>query len=189
MPLFYSPHAGYQLLVKPQYDRRHPTTGDIIETDQAIWVQFGKFGEVQTFMNPETGETHTGAQILGHYYDTDAEAVEKGWDQETHDLVVRRLRDAVRREPYRLQEIARDPVKAAPPWPTYDDCAAAEAVSLAKTLGLEAETVAYERENKNRPTVIDGLTAKPEAAASEDDEPAGSAVPVKEPAGSRTISV
>jgi hypothetical protein len=198
MPLFYSPHAGYRLLIKPQYDKRHPTTGDIIDTEQALWVDFGKYGEVQTFMNPETGESHTGAQVIGHYYDTDAEAIDRGWDQDTHDHVVRRLRDAMRREPYRVQEIARELPKAGVPWPTFDQADAKQIVELAPALGLVAATLAYERENRNRPTVIDALEALlagPDTPPGE-DEPEVPDVAVKaaealltgQP-GSRTITV
>lgn len=196
MPLFYSPHAGYRLLIKDQYEERHPRTGDVIHTDPMIWAEFGKYGDVQTFFNPETGETQQGAQIIGHYYDTDAEAAQNGWDQDTHDLVVRRLRDAQRREPYRVQEQHVEKPKAALPWPTYDGCDAAQVLDLAPTLGVVDAVLAYEAENRGRPAILDGLskaTEAPEEPDEDEDEglpPAAVKAPQKPAeAGSRTISV
>jgi hypothetical protein len=48
-------------------------------------------------------------------------------------------------------------VKAAKPWPSYDDAHHNKVAALASELGLVAEALAYEQENKQRPTVIEQL--------------------------------
>lgn len=159
MPLFYSPHAAFRVLISPQRDRRHPTTGDIVETDHALWAEFGQLGDEYNFINPETGETQRSAHIIGHYYDTDAMAAQHGWDKDTHDLVVRRLKDAARRTPDMIREEIRDIPKAAIPWPTYDAATVEQILELAPVLGVVPQTIAYESENRARPAVLDGLGA------------------------------
>lgn len=49
--------------------------------------------------------------------------------------------------------------KAPKPWPSYDSTHHNKTASLAAELGLVAEALAYERENKNRTSVIEQLEA------------------------------
>lgn len=60
---------------------------------------------------------------------------------------------------YGVEYIVVEAVKAAKPWPSYDDTHHNKVVSLAAELGLVAEALAYEQENKQRPTVIEQLEA------------------------------
>jgi len=60
---------------------------------------------------------------------------------------------------YGIEFIQVEEVKAAKPWPSYDDAHHNKIASLASELGLVAEALAYEQENKQRPTVIEQLEA------------------------------
>jgi hypothetical protein len=60
---------------------------------------------------------------------------------------------------YGIEFITVEEVKAVKPWPSYDDAHHNKIASLASELGLVAEALAYEQENKQRPTVIEQLEA------------------------------
>lgn len=60
---------------------------------------------------------------------------------------------------YGSEFIKIEEVKAAKPWPAYDDTHHNEVASLAAKLGLVAEALAYEQENKQRASVIEKLEA------------------------------
>lgn len=61
---------------------------------------------------------------------------------------------------YTVEYIAVEEVKAAKPWPSYDDTHHSKVVALASELGLTAEALAYEKEReKPRPSVIEQLEA------------------------------
>jgi hypothetical protein len=58
-----------------------------------------------------------------------------------------------------IEYIVVEEVKAAKPWPSYDDMHHNKVASLATELGLVAEALAYEQENKNRASVVEQLEA------------------------------
>lgn len=58
-------------------------------------------------------------------------------------------------------------VKAEKPWPSYDKTHHSKIVALATELGCVEQTLAYERENGNRPSIVEGLEAAVEAEAGE----------------------
>jgi hypothetical protein len=61
---------------------------------------------------------------------------------------------------YGIEFIMVEEVKAARPWPSYDDLHHNKVAPLASELGLVAEALAYEQEReKPRPTVIEQLEA------------------------------
>jgi hypothetical protein len=61
---------------------------------------------------------------------------------------------------YGIEFIQIQEVKAAKPWPSYDDTHHNKIAALASELGLVAETLAYEQEReKPRPSVIEQLEA------------------------------
>lgn len=170
--LFYSPNAALRVICSKQRQKFHPVTGDTIETYPGVTAEFGKLGPQYDYTDPLSGATQTGADITGHFFDTDLESIEKGWDADTKEMVERKLLGLCRTQPERIQYRERDAVKAALPWPTYDSLDAEQVLQLAPALGLVEEALAYERENLDRPTVIDGLTAEaPEELADDDAEP------------------
>lgn len=171
--LFHSPkNAAFRVICSIQRDKRHPVTGDVIETVPGVTAEFGKLGAQYDYTDPLTGATSTGADISGHYFDSDLEAVEKNWDADTKEMVERKLLGLCRTQPDRVVLIEREAAKAALPWPTYDSLDAAGVLQLAPALGLVEEALAYERENRDRPTIIDGLTAEDTVVDESDDEPA-----------------
>jgi len=58
---------------------------------------------------------------------------------------------------YGIEFIAVEEVKVTKPWPSYDDTHHNKIASLASELGLVAEALAYEQENKKRASVIEQL--------------------------------
>jgi hypothetical protein len=60
---------------------------------------------------------------------------------------------------YGIEYVVIEEVKAVKPWPSYDDTHHNKIASLAAELGLTAEALAYEQENKQRATVIEQLEA------------------------------
>lgn len=186
--LFYSPHANMQVICSKTRQVRHPVTGDVIETVPGIWANFGKLGPQFEYMDPLTGETAQGAEITGHYFDSDLEAAQNGWDQDTKEMVERAILKVVQREPARIQVIEREVARVPAPWPSYDEMEPEDVVEFASRLGLVAETIAYERENRSRPFVLDGLAASQDA-----ETELATAAPEAEPdpagARGRTITV
>lgn len=86
-------------------------------------------------------------------FDTEQAAREEGWDEGTHESVIRRL-DALQDQNY----FRSDKPKAAKPWPSYDDADPRKIATTVTELGLDPEQVAiYERENKARPEVLQAL--------------------------------
>lgn len=187
--LFESSNANLQVICSVTRYERHPVTGDVIKTVPGIWANFGKLGPTFEYSNPLTGETSTGAEISGHFFDTDLEAVQNGWDVDTKEMVERKLLGLCAREPSRLKLIEREAVRAVAPWPTYDEADADKAVALARQLGLTEAALAYERENRARPAVLDALAsadAEPELVAAAPTPPS----PARAPDPSlRTITV
>src|SRR5262249_1405265 len=101
------------------------------------------------------GLTQTGADIAGHYFDLDGQAAQKGWTDEEKELVANRLLRAGGQFPGELRLHTKAP--AVKPWPKYDEAHHNQVPVLAEQLGLVAEALAYERENKNRGSVVEKL--------------------------------
>lgn len=170
--LFYSPNPGLRVICSVQRQERHPVSGDVIKTVPGITAEFAKFGPAYEYTDPLTGETATGASILGHYFDTDLEAVQNNWDDDTKEMVERHILILCEREPTRCQMIAREVAKAVAPWATYDATPVDQIVALAQATGFVSEALAYERENLDRPLVTDGLQVAlaPDTSGESDDE-------------------
>jgi hypothetical protein len=166
--LFESKAVAHKHLVRNESYVRHPVTGDVLETIPAIWCDFGTLGQEYTWTNPETGEQMQGADIRGGSYDTEIEAQQNGWDSDIREMVERSLLKLCEREPQRMWVVERETPRAAKPWPTYDEMDADQIVSMAQALGLVAESVQYERENEERPFIIQTL----EGAEETPEEPA-----------------
>lgn len=193
--LFESKFAAFRVNVRKELLKRHPVTGDVIETVPAVAAEFGKLGPVYTFTNPETGETMQGAEITGHFYDTDVEAVQQGWTPESgiKEMVERRLLALCQTWPEAIWHVAREAKKAELPWPTYDELDVEDVVKVAAMTGRVAEALAYERENRQRPAAIEAFEdlLGPQEQASEDAVPVAveEASPVVGNPSLRTISV
>ena len=89
-------------------------------------------------------------------YDTDQEANLNGWDAETKAAVEQNLIDGQNEWYFLLEE-----KKAAKPWPSYDSQTPKQILETVEVIGADLESVIlYERENKNRSTLITELSTK-----------------------------
>ena len=89
-------------------------------------------------------------------YDTDVEQERNGWDDETREKVEKwMLAKANHGLDFALFAEARIPVGA--PWASYDATHHLQIPKVAVALGLVELTLAYERENKNRESIVEKL--------------------------------
>jgi hypothetical protein len=89
-------------------------------------------------------------------FDSEAAKLALGWTDDEETLVVDTLRDSgdFGRA---FTEILPEPIEA--PWPNYDQTAPEEIVKVAGLINADLElALAYEKENQNRPGVVDDLT-------------------------------
>lgn len=148
--VFQSVAAAYQLCVRselPIYDH-----GILIRKEKELTAEFGDMS-APPIHNDDTGEDYF--QIRGHFIDTLEQGKKKGWTDEERALVEKKL--LVYQNPADHWLHTKPPVGK--PWPKYDEAPAASVAALADQLGLIAEALLYEKENKNRKTVIEALRA------------------------------
>jgi hypothetical protein len=144
--------------------------GVVREEIPALWAEFGVHGGEFTYVDPLTDRTEVGSEFRGGYFNLDVQAADKGWSDTDKEIVARhmlRLANSGRGE-FTLYSAP----KAQAPWPTYDATHHNQIATLAATLGLVAESLVYEEQNKNRATVVEKLReelAKAQAEAPQDD--------------------
>lgn len=162
--VYRSTSQGLRVKVRSALQKRHPVTGDVIETIPAVYAEFGLFGPEVPIYNPLEGGMDTTAEIIGGFYDLDAVAdakIEAGeWDEDVKAMVRRRLDSLAQSQPGLLQRVDHVVPPASKPWPTYDDTPAKEIPSLAENLGLLGPALAYERENEDRAAVTSDLEGR-----------------------------
>lgn len=144
--------SAYQVLVRPRKDIWNHDGSVLMDTREPLTAEFAFHGGEFVFDNPLTGNTDVGADIRGHYFDSAQQAEEKGWTQEEHDMVVTALDRKCKSEPEYVWEVTL--AKAEKPWPTYDETHHNQIPTLATTLGLVFEAIAYEEQGKNRESVL-----------------------------------
>lgn len=149
--VFTSPAAGFQFIVQGAEPTFSPS-GVVIARQTELTAEFGVFGDEYTW---EAGnEQGISADIRGGYFDLDLQAEQKGWSDDDRALVARRLLMEESRNPdYFLYS---KPV-VAKPWPTYETTHHNTIPELAVQLGLTEQTLAYERDTKNRASVVEKL--------------------------------
>lgn len=97
-------------------------------------------------------------------YDTDVEAAINDWDVDTKSQVEQNLLEGQSEWYFLLEEI-----KADKPWPSYDAQTPKQILETVAVTGANIEAViAYERENKNRVTLVTELKS---LIATEEPEP------------------
>jgi hypothetical protein len=159
MALYKSAYAAFQVLVRPRIPHIHPVTGVQVGSTKELTAEFGTHGGEMTITDPLTGHLETHALIHGHYFDSVEAAERLGWSPEELETVDATLDELCAKQPYLIAKVEHEAVTASLPWPTYDDTPWREVARFAITLGLAAEALAYERENKNRPKVVEELEA------------------------------
>ena len=97
-------------------------------------------------------------------YDTDYEATHNDWDAETKAAVEQNLLEGQNEWYFMLEEKRADK-----PWPSYGEQTPKQILDTATVIGADIEgVIAYERENKNRATLIAELQQK---LAAQEPEP------------------
>lgn len=159
--------SAYQVLVRPRKDVWNHDGSVLLDTIQPLTAEFAYHGGEFTFHNPLTGSQDIGADIRGHFFDSAQQALEKGWTQEEHDMVVNALDRKCQTEPEYVWEVTLATVTA--PWPTYDKAHHNQIPVLAEQLGLVAEALAYEQQQQQRPSVVAKLTELLQAEVSDEE--------------------
>lgn len=152
--LFKSAYADYQVIVRSEAIIYHPSTGVEVNRIPELVANFGRhLGEYDA---PDfiTGGTHHGAQIVGHFFDSEAAQAEKGWTDEERESVERMILKISSEQPYLVAPVTQEVVHAPKPWPTYDEQTSVQIQQFAAATGLIPEALAYEKENKGRSTLI-----------------------------------
>lgn len=155
--LFRSRYAAYRVKIRSAQKHYHPATGVLIRDTPEMVAEFAQHNGEFKYQD-ENGMERTGADIRGHFYDLDADAFEKGWTDEEKDLARTVLLRVCDRFPGDMW--VHETPKVAAPWPTYDETHHNKIPVLAVELGLLDESLEYERQNKNRDSVVAALEEK-----------------------------
>lgn len=164
--VYRSKASAYQVLIRPER-RKWNDAGDVlIDTIPPLTAEFAKHGAEYTVVGPD-GEDYRAADIRGHYFDSASAAEENGWSQDEHDLVVNALDKICQQRPEEVWIHTVAP--AAKPWKTYDETHHKQIPGLAEQLGLVAEALVYEQQNKQRVEVVERLTELVNAVQAEEE--------------------
>lgn len=157
MPLYESCYTAMVVQVRDESPIYHQTTGVEISRTKRLVADFGVHGGEVTMTNPLSGELEKHALIRGRYFDTEEAQQRLGWTDDEHESVVAKLDQICRDEPYLLARVEHREAEAIKPWPTYDETHWKTIPVLAEQLGLVPVTLAYERANKDRESVVELL--------------------------------
>ena len=146
-----TPPMGWSTFMGLNWDYDEHTIQDTAD----LLVSSGMRDAGYTYVNID-GAEDVAADIRGHFFDLDAQAEQKGWSDEEKEIVARHMIRMCQRFPGGDFSLYSKP-KLPAPWPRYDETHHAKIADLAEQLGLVAEALAYEKENKKRSSVISDL--------------------------------
>jgi hypothetical protein len=158
--LYESAYTAMVVQVRDESPIYHQATGVEISRTKRLVADFGVHGGEVSTIDPLTGQPEKRAFIRGGFFDTEEAKIRLGWDDDEHASVVAKLDQICRDEPYLLAKVEHVALIADKPWPTYDETHWKSIPLLAEQLGLVEVTIAYERENGQRESVLSGLEAK-----------------------------
>ena len=146
--------------------------GTVIDTIRELAAEFGVYGSEYTYTDPVTERIETGSEFRGGYFNLDQQAEDKGWTDEEKEIVARHMLRLIEsgRAGHSFSLYSRP--KVAAPWPTYDSMHFSKVPGFAADLGLVAEALTYELQEKNRETVVAKLReelAKAQAPTDDSD--------------------
>lgn len=148
-------------------DIRNPDGSLQREALRMLVAEFGVYGSEYTYIDPLTETTETGSDFRGGFFDLDAQAAEKGWDEREREIVAHHMLKMVRSGNAKFTLYSAPKVSA--PWPTYDETPYGKIAELATPLGFVAEALSYEEQTKNRKTVVAELREALTADTVEDE--------------------
>jgi len=172
MALYKSAYADFQVLARGEAIFYHPVTGVEISRSKGLTAEFGEHGGTFNSENPMTGQLEEHALIYGHFFDSEAAQQRNNWSDEERESVELAIEKIAREQPFLVMKIEFEAIPASKPWPTYDEMNADGVLEWASRLGLVAEALAYEQENKGRKVLIAQLE---ETLARQSADVAGSA--------------
>lgn len=152
--VFKSPFSLYQYIVRPTVKTYGPDGVTQIGEIRELLAEFGMSRGEFNYEDAD-GNTQTGVDIAGHFFDLDAQAEQKGWTAQEKEYVANRLLRATSQFPGEITLYTKAPI--ARPWPKYDEADAKTIAAFADQAGVTDLALAYERENKNRKAVVDDL--------------------------------
>ncbi len=181
--LFISPHPNFQLTgIIPSQDEHHPGSGQYLRTVPGVDAEFFHGGCPawaidQAMQTPQFVQRWSGLPDGVDYrayvssYDTKFQQEEKGWSDETREEVERFL---LKHPAFGDRYIVADPpsVTKDPPWANYDQTHHKQIVSIAQQTGCVEYAMEYEKEHKNRDSVITELLEVLQASPDEEFVPA-----------------
>lgn len=155
---------GHQEICRGHF-KQLALTGEVISEVPALIADFAVHGGEYDYEDPDGRQARAADMRLG-WFDLDSQADQKGWGPDEKEIVARHmLRMAEKRPGGDFTLYSKAP--AAKPWPTYDEAHHSQVVTIAKTIGVVAEALNYESENKARPSVVADLRKELEAAQTE----------------------
>lgn len=156
-----SKFSAFRVNVRSEAIHVHPSTGVVISKTPPLVAEFAKHGAEYEYKTVD-GQVDKAADIRGHFFNTASAQQENKWTDEERESVEAVLDHWCERWPEAVW--VTTVAKTEKPWPTYDDVHHKQIPTLAETLGLVAEALAYERENKNRGEVVEKLSELVNAA-------------------------
>jgi hypothetical protein len=151
---FKSQTSAHQEIVRGRKDI-YSADGTLIDQIRELVAEFATHGAEYQYTQAD-GTTDFAADIRGHYFNLDAQAEQKGWDEEEKELVARVM---LRRAPSSPDFSLWSKAPAPKPWAKYDSTPELDVPVLAEQTGTVSEAIAYESENKNRSKVLKELRA------------------------------
>ena len=167
MPQYGSKFKAFRVNIRSEIKKWHPTMDVVMETIPEMVAEFGVHRpevEVET-----TSGVERFGDISGYFYDLDADAKAKGWNDEEYAIALKRLDDLCETWPeaiWKLEDLAPTAPRA-----TYDKMDYAKVASFALELGLASEALANELATKNRKSVVKALQDSLAATAAEEKAP------------------
>jgi hypothetical protein len=165
VPQYGSKFKAFRVNIRSEVKRYHPTMDVVMETIPEMVAEFGVHRpevEVET-----TSGVERFGDISGYFYDLDADAKAKGWNDEEYAIALKRLDDLCETWPEAIWKL--EPVAPTAPWATYDEMDYAKLAPLAIDLGLAQQALAYELATKNRKSVVKALSDSLNAAQAEEE--------------------
>jgi hypothetical protein len=162
---FHSPFSGYEVICRPFF-RQLTATGETLTETRELKAEFATHGAEMVHTDSDGVQTMH-PDIRGHYFNLDAQAEQKGWTDDEKETVARKLlMEIVVKYPGECRLHSAAP--AGRPWPKYDTAHHNQIPVLAEQFGCVAEALAYEKENKNRESVVAKLNELLATPAEED---------------------
>jgi hypothetical protein len=165
VPQYGSKFRAFRVNIRPKVEIPHPTMPVILETIPDMVAEFGiHLPEVEVEIE---GSTERYGQIVGNFYDLDADAEAKGWTEDEYKIAQARLDALCETWPEAIWKL--EPAVPTAPWATYDATDAKKVAILAGELNLAGEALAYEKATLNRKQVVTALEEVAEMAAVEEE--------------------